>query len=117
MGYIDSFSAYPDPKSERVPVGHGGKGETQLIMAALPETVRMEALDTTEELPRWFKDAGQTDAIEGRRWIEFCVQGWVQELGRCPGSCLPKSPSQWPEIENDQKTFSPGRNWAICGGD
>ena len=80
LGYIDSFSDYPGPDAERVPVGHGGRGETQLMMAALPGGVRMEALDTMEELPRWLQDATEADAADGERWIEFCVAGWVREL-------------------------------------
>ena len=76
----DSFSHYP-PDSERMPVGHGGKGETQLIMGSLPETVRMGALDTlVGKMPPWLDDATEASASEGRRWIEFCVQGWVNEL-------------------------------------
>jgi creatinine amidohydrolase/Fe(II)-dependent formamide hydrolase-like protein len=82
VAHIDSFSEYPAPDAERVPVGHGGRGETQLIMGALPETVRMEALRTLDELPRWLQDAEQADASEGARWIEFCVQGWAKELSR-----------------------------------
>jgi hypothetical protein len=51
-------------------------------MAAHPETVRMPALATLERLPRWLEDAHEDDAEDGQRWIDFCVQGWVQELGR-----------------------------------
>jgi len=80
LGFIDSFSDYPDSDAERVPVGHGGRGETQLMMAALPGSVRMEALDTLQEVPRWLEDATAADAAAGERWIEFCVTGWVQEL-------------------------------------
>lgn len=78
----DSFSHYA-PGSERMPVGHGGKGETQLIMGSLPETVRMGSLNTLEgEMPPWLLDANEADAEAGRKWIEFCVQGWVSELSR-----------------------------------
>lgn len=77
----DSFSHYP-PGGERMPVGHGGRGETQLIMGSLPESVRMDALATLEKLPPWLEDAEEADANEGRRWVEFCVQGWVNELSR-----------------------------------
>jgi len=77
----DSFSHYP-AGSERMPVGHGGKGETQLIMGSLPESVRMDALATLNEMPPWLEDATEADATEGRKWIEFCVQGWVNELSR-----------------------------------
>ena len=81
---LDTFSAYPSPTAERVPVGHAGKGETQLIMAAYPETVRMAALDSLPVLPEWLLDATEATAQEGRRWLEFCIQGWVNELG-APG--------------------------------
>jgi len=80
VAYIDSFSEYPGPRPGRIPVGHAGRGETQLIMGALPDTVRMEALDTLDRLPRWLEDATEADADEGRAWIEFCVDGWVTEL-------------------------------------
>lgn len=82
VAHIDTYSDYPSPEAERVPVGHGGRGETQLIMAALPETVRMAALDTLAERPYWLHDSEAGRADEGRRWIEFCVQGWVKELSR-----------------------------------
>jgi creatinine amidohydrolase len=82
VAHIDSFCEYPAPDAERVPIGHGGRGETQLIMAALPETVRMETLDTVEARPRWLKDADEAREAAGKRWIAFCVQGWVKELSR-----------------------------------
>jgi creatinine amidohydrolase len=82
VAHIDSFSDYPSPDAERVPVGHGGRGETQLIMAALPHTVRMEALDELARRPRWLQDAKDARESEGRRWIEFCVGGWVRELSK-----------------------------------
>ncbi|MCC7261681.1 MAG: creatininase family protein [Candidatus Latescibacteria bacterium] len=82
VAYIDSFSRYPGPYPGQIPIGHAGKGETQLIMAALPDTVRLEALDTLERLPQWLEDATAADAEEGRRWLEFCVLGWVGELAR-----------------------------------
>ncbi len=82
VAHLDSFSEYPSPGAERVPVGHGSQGETQLIQAALPETVRMEALRSLEKLPAWLEDSDQATPEEGRRWIEFCVQGWVRELSR-----------------------------------
>jgi creatinine amidohydrolase len=77
---IDSFSHYPHANSERVPVGHAGKGETQLVWAAYPETVRMPALDTLPVLPEWLRDADEASEAEGKRWLEFCIQGWVEEL-------------------------------------
>lgn len=82
VAYVDTFSRYPGPYPGQIPIGHAGKGETQLIMAALPETVRMEALATLARLPQWLEDAHAADAGEGRQWLEFCVAGWVEELAR-----------------------------------
>jgi creatinine amidohydrolase len=82
VAYIDSFSEYAGPEAERVPIGHGGRGETQLIMGSLPETVRMAALASLAELPPWLEDAAEASAAEGRRWLEFCIAGWVKELAR-----------------------------------
>jgi len=82
VAYIDTFSAYPGPKPGPIPIGHAGRGETQLIMASLPDAVRLEALDTLDRLPRWLEDATEADAEDGKRWIEFCVDGWVEELGK-----------------------------------
>jgi len=31
-------------------------------------------------MPPWLNDSNEADAEEGKRWIEFCVQGWVNEL-------------------------------------
>lgn len=81
VAYIDTFSQYPGPRPGPIPIGHAGRGETQLIMAALPDTVRLAALDTLDRLPPWLADATEADAEDGRRWIEFCVEGWVKELG------------------------------------
>ena len=51
-----------------MPVGHGGKGETQLIMGSLPETVCLESLATLEgRMPPWLDDATEADATEGKR--------------------------------------------------
>jgi len=81
IAYLDTFNEPPGPYPGNVPVGHAGKGETQLIMASLPESVRMEALGTLDRLPQWLEDADQADAEEGRQWLEWCIQGWVKELG------------------------------------
>lgn len=80
---LDSFSQYPSAESERVPVGHAGKGETQLIMGAYPATVRMEALNEWKwdgKQPEWLDDAWEGTPEEGKRWLEFCIAGWVREL-------------------------------------
>jgi creatinine amidohydrolase len=78
---IDTFCNYPSPDSPRVPVGHAGMGETQLIMASYPDAVRIEALESWQgPLPEWLVDAPQATLEEGKRWLEFCIQGWVKEL-------------------------------------
>ncbi len=80
IGALDTYSVYPSLGSERVPIGHAGKGETQLIMASYPDTVRMEALDSLSVLPEWLLDATQATPAEGKRWLQFCIDGWVSEL-------------------------------------
>lgn len=84
VAYIDSFSACTSGNSEKCPIGHGGKGETQLILSEYPESVKMDLLDDYKkekaELPDWLLDANQATFEEGKKWIEFCVQGWVREL-------------------------------------
>ena len=86
VAYIDSFSPYPSPEAERCPVGHGGRGETQLAMADYSHAIDMGELDQYieefKELPQWLEDAHLGTKEEGERWVDFCVQGWVKELGR-----------------------------------
>lgn len=91
IAYIDSFSPYPGPYPGQIPIGHAGKGETQLILAGLPETVRMEALQGLLPLPQWLADAHEADAEQGRQWLEFCVRGWAEELAR---GTLPAAPAR-----------------------
>jgi hypothetical protein len=43
----------------------------------------MEALDTVrDKMPPWLEDAEEADTEAGKKWIEFCVNGWVSELNR-----------------------------------
>jgi hypothetical protein len=50
-------------------------------MAAYPELVRMDTLaDWQGPLPEWLEDAHEARLEEGKKWIEFCVKGWVFEL-------------------------------------
>ena len=77
----DSFSEY----AGQIPFGHAGKGETQFIMAAYPETVDMDELaamktELKENLPRWLSDADSATYEEGKKWLEACVSGWINEL-------------------------------------
>jgi creatinine amidohydrolase len=82
VAYINSFSELPGPYPGQIPIGHAGNGETQLIMAYLPDTVRMEALDSLDHVPQWLHDSKEADAEEGRQWLEFCIGGWVKELAK-----------------------------------
>lgn len=78
--YCDySLCAYP----ERLPVGHAGRGETQLVDALHPGTVALDHLaDMPHPLPEWLKDVRQADRENGAYWINFCVDGWVRHLTR-----------------------------------
>ena len=78
---LDGFSDYSGMGGERMPVGHAGKGETQLMMAAAPDTVRMDRFHLNgTELPDWLLDTHAASETEGRRWIDFCIEGWTREL-------------------------------------
>jgi creatinine amidohydrolase len=78
---IDAFSRYPSGSDETIPIGHAGRGETQLIMSAYPDTVNMNDWFGMEgEMPDWLQDADLATAEEGARWFEFCLEGWVSEL-------------------------------------
>jgi len=77
IAYLDTFSDFPG----QVPVGHGGKGETQLIMAGYPETVDINMLAAWDsKLPEWLLDVDQATYEEGKRWLGLCIDGWVKEL-------------------------------------
>ncbi|NLO83419.1 MAG: creatininase family protein [Clostridiales bacterium] len=81
IAHIDSFSEYASDCSERIPIGHGGRGETQLIMSEYPDRVKLDELKSLEgNMPEWLKDAYLANRDDGRWWIEFCVNGWVREL-------------------------------------
>ena len=78
IAHADSFSDYTGLNGP-MPVGHGGKGETQLMLAGFPELVEINALDITTA-PEWLKDAPEAAVLEGVQWLHFCVEGWVREL-------------------------------------
>ncbi|SEN80386.1 creatininase family protein [Paenibacillus sp. OV219] len=84
---IDTYLRYPSDNLGPMPIGHAGKGETQLIQHIDPETVRMEALDTIEQsrLPEWLMDAKEADADEARFWLDLCVEGWIRHITRAGG--------------------------------
>jgi creatinine amidohydrolase len=76
----DEFSDYSG-LGGRMPVGHGGRGETQLIMALYDGLVKMGALKGMENLPEWLADVYEADKADGRFWVEFCVNGFVRHFG------------------------------------
>ncbi|MCL2351564.1 MAG: creatininase family protein [Firmicutes bacterium] len=75
----------PPAEHSPVPLGHGGLGETQLIQAGYPETVRMDALDELPEpWPEWLLDSKQATPENGKYWLDRLVRGWVRELETRP---------------------------------
>ena len=83
MGQIDTFSKYK-PGMERCPIGHGGKGETQLVWGQYPETIDLSRLKYFEEkgllFPDWLHDSHLATQEEGDFWLDFCAQGWADEF-------------------------------------
>ena len=69
-------------RTERIPVGHGGRGETQLIMALYDGLVKMENLESANYIPDWLHDAGQANKEDGEFWIELCAEAWAKHFGR-----------------------------------
>ena len=83
IAHIDTFSEY-EPGMERCPVGHGSKGETQLIWGQYPETIDLSRLNYFAEkglhFPRWLKDSHLATQEEGDYWLDFCAKGWIDEF-------------------------------------
>jgi creatinine amidohydrolase len=77
VGTIQSY--LPDDVGP-VPIGHGGMGETQLMLAQYPETVDRDTLPPEPERPRWLRDVEQASTEDGDHWLEVAVDGWVEEL-------------------------------------
>lgn len=70
-------------RNERLPVGHAGRGETQLIQALRPGNVDLSQLENMPKpWPEWLEDVWQASEEDGRFWVDFCVEGWVQHLTR-----------------------------------
>ncbi len=58
--------------------GHGGKGETQAVMATYPETVKMDYL--TDDEPWWNASVYEADAAEAKRCFDILIENQVKEL-------------------------------------
>lgn len=85
---IDAFSKYRSDDEERIPIGHAGKGETQLMMGGYPgcaDLERLSELMAGGPFPEWLDDAFEASESEGDRWLDFCAQGWIEELTRGGG--------------------------------
>ncbi|SDW43953.1 creatininase family protein [Paenibacillus sp. CF384] len=82
VGGIDKYVAYPPDNAGPMPIGHAGKGETQMIQHIDPLTVHMEALGSIarEQLPEWLLDAAEADPAVGKYWLDLCVDGWVRTI-------------------------------------
>ncbi|MCL2499147.1 MAG: creatininase family protein [Defluviitaleaceae bacterium] len=78
IAHADSYIDYAKTTGP-MPIGHGGKGETQLIMTEYPQTVDLDALDI-RDAPEWLSDAHEANANEGQKWLDLCAEGWAREL-------------------------------------
>lgn len=76
----DQFCDYSGME-ERLPVGHAGRGETQMIQALYPGLAQMEKLtEQPRPWPQWLEDVEEADPEQGRFWVDFCVEAWVRHL-------------------------------------
>jgi creatinine amidohydrolase len=78
---------FSDPEEgKKCPIGHGGKGETQLVLAHYPDMVDMERLnyfsEANEPLPSWLADSRLATKEEGDYWLDFCAAGYVREFSK-----------------------------------
>lgn len=58
--------------------GHGGKGETQAVMALYPELVRLENVSGRQ--PFWNESVTKADPEEARREMRTVIDAWVKLL-------------------------------------
>jgi len=83
IAFIGTFSGH-HPELGECPVGHGGKGETQLIWGQYPETIDLERLNYFKEkglhFPQWLHDSHLGTQEEGDFWLDFCAAGWIKEF-------------------------------------
>ena len=78
-------NAENDKIDEQMPVGHGGRGETQLIMALYESEglVRMENLDSTDRhIPDWLGDVHKASKENGEFWVDLCAESWAKLINR-----------------------------------
>lgn len=60
--------------------GHGGKGETQPVMALYPELVQMDKLTADEAF--WNSTAAESDKQASEKALELLVNQWVDKINR-----------------------------------
>lgn len=104
MCNITSFSEYA-PGQEPCPIGHGSKGETQLIWGQYPETIDMSRLNYFEEkglpFPRWLDDSHLATPEEGSYWLDFCANGFIKEFTKpytVTHGPVPDSEKTWSKV-------------------
>ena len=79
---IDGFSDYTGAREQQCPIGHAGRGETQLMLADYELRVNMADCQKTRPLPEWLRDAPAASKADGEYWLDFCAEGWARELGK-----------------------------------
>lgn len=77
-----SISSVPATMDTGAFPGHGGKGETEAIMALYPELVKMENLKDGNNDPFWNKNANLSSPKEAMAQLEKVVEKWVEKLSR-----------------------------------
>lgn len=76
----DQFVDYSAVQGEKpMPIGHAGRGETQLIDALYDGLVDWDA-EQPQPLPPWLADLSEADRANGEYWVNLCVDAWVRHL-------------------------------------
>jgi len=80
--------------------GHGGKGETQAMMALCPGTVDLSVWNRDTD-SRWARDAGEATPEEGEQITRAIVASWKKELTQMQPRWPLPSPRQlkWHDLE------------------
>ena len=67
-----------------IEIGHGSKGETQLMQYYESDYVDMSRLNQFEEngvrIPDWLKDSHLGDVVKAKKDMDYCVEAWIKEL-------------------------------------
>jgi creatinine amidohydrolase len=72
-----------DEHCDALPSDHAGPFETGVLLAAVPDTVDVDALpDDPADRVEWLRESDESTAAEGEAWLEAAVDGWVDALQR-----------------------------------